>query len=262
MRLYDLLFDLPTALLFLISISVAFAISGLALGITRWCRRLWPAATGALMISTTLSATVVPAALMITFIANEVWVADNRAKTVVLREGMAIAESLKLLRHLPSDARPPLQEALLAYARTVVTEDWDAMRAEQRSENTEEAMYLLRERLYEAKRHLPDLEAVWQTLSEQIGIMVENREIRHSIAQLCVSPMKWAILLLLFFVNACAVCELNPVRLREQLVGLVLLSLAFGSISWLILVYDRPFAGTTALHPTLLIETLASGAWH
>jgi hypothetical protein len=209
------------------------------------------------MISTTMSATVVPAALMLTFIANDVWNEDSRAKAVVVREGIAISESFKLMRHLPAQIRSPLQQALQAYAASVATSDWEAMQRRSASEKTDEAMHMLRSRLYEAKQASPSFDPVLDALAEQLKIMVEAKETRRSIAQLEVSPVKWKILILLFFINACAMCELNTDNRREKITGLILLSFAFSSICWLILIYDRPFIGTTIIEPDLIRQALA-----
>jgi hypothetical protein len=256
MRLYDSLFYLSDFTLYLVSLGVALSASAAAMLLMRFFRHVWPSRPNAIMVSTTLSATVVPAALMLTFIANEVWNDENRARAIVLRESIAISESLKLMRHLPPELRDSLEQALADYARSAATADWEAMQQGSASEETDEAIYRLRAQLYAARQGLPSMEVVFQGLSEQLKTMTEAREMRHSIAQLEVSPLKWSVLLLLFFVNACTICELNRYSRKDMVTGLLLISFAFSSIAWLVLIYDRPFIGSTAIQPEMLTRAL------
>jgi hypothetical protein len=258
MLVYDALFNFADFTLFLISLVTAFLLSGIALLISAMGKKIWPSKAGGILVSTTMSVTVVPAALMLTFIANDVWNVDSKAKTTVVREGIAVSESFKLIRHLPQGSQAPLQQALWAYGRSVATDDWTELRQRSASEKTDEAMQRLRTALYEANQDAPASSTpALAALADEIKVMVEMKEARRSLALLDVSPVKWTVLWLLFFVNACTLCELNRHHLRERITGLVLASLAFSSICWLILIYDRPFAGTTSIHPDIIEHALA-----
>lgn len=263
MTFYDALFDLSTPVLFLLCIGSLLLLACAAALLARALQLLWPSKSGAAMVSTTLSGLITSTALIIAFISNEVWTEAGRAQAAVDREGIAMVESLRVAEHLPPALQTPIESALINYGQMVVREDWPAMDKNSASARTDEALFVLQSKLYEARRASPSATGgpALDALSQHYTTLADAKEMRRVIAKHSVSGIKWTIMLVLLFLSAFALAEFHRNHKRERITALVLFSIAFGSICFLILMYDRPFAGVTTIRPLLVEQALvAKGA--
>ncbi len=261
MSFYDSLFEISTPLLFVFSIGALVALSAVSAGCALLVLRVWPSKPGATMVATTLTGFLTPAALMIAFISNEVWTVEGKAQTATDREGIAVAEVLRLSDHLPDAQAGTMRRALLEYADSVVRYDWPAMDRDTVSPHTDEAFYKLRNALY-VMRQANDatLNPTLEAIQAQLNSIAENKESRRVIAKHRVSGIKWTMMAVLLMVSAYILVELHRPHRREMLLSLGLFCAGFGSICFLILMYDRPFAGVTRIEPVQIEQVLQAEA--
>lgn len=259
MSFYDSLFHISTPVLFVLSIAALFALSATVSLCALGVQKIWPSRTGVNMTATTLTGFILSASLMIAFISSEVWTEAGKAQAATEREAVALAESLRLSRHLPETEGERLRKALLDYARSVVQDDWKAMDTRGFSTRTDDAFHDVRAAFHALRTGGEGASALLvDTLKLQINTMAEAKEARRSIARHSVSAIKWIMLIVQLAATAWVITELHRESRREMVTALAAFSFSFGAICFLILMYDRPFTGVTRIEPAQMASILAA----
>lgn len=273
---YSWLFTLSnSALLAVCFASLGIVSAGASAG-SAMLARLWPTRPGASIIGTLLTGLLVPTAVIIGFISSDIWTQNARAEAAVEREGIAAAEALRILDALPAKLATPIQTALLVYARSAVEDEWPAMAQRQSSPQTGRAFAQLRESLwaarYDSTQQAPrgaapaDVRRIdapqhiaheFDELEKRLDAIENARATRLQLAKRQLSGIKLAAMAWLLFTNAFVIAELHRGAARERRIALALFTAGFGMIFFLLVLHDRPFAGSVTIGADALSALLA-----
>ena len=179
--------------------------------------------------------------LFAAFLANGVETADSQAQMAVQRE----ADGLRTILRLAEALGPPtdgLKQATLAYADSVLRDEWPAMR---RGKVTEDLSGL---RALSLATLSPGLVAAIPPAAHQtiLAGFIEVRQARRErigLAEHASHPVKWLGVLILGFLTQVAVAVVQLDRMRPQALALFVFTTAFAATVALIGVNERPFAG-------------------
>jgi hypothetical protein len=203
-------------------------------------------------------------ALLIGFLAAQVWSDADRASTVVNREASALRGAALLGNEFPAEVQNRLRALIRQHIQTAVHEEWPAMARQ------DATLTIIPNALAQALKLALDLEprTPGQTIAQRelvaaIQSVMEARRQRIVLSTSTVGVVKWGALLaqvvLMLVAIAMVHCD-NKVANR-----IILFIFATGAAASLILIaaYSRPFSGAIAVRPSLLQQVMpeAGGPW-
>lgn len=191
--------------------------------------------------------------LTLAFLANDTWSAHDRATTAVHREADALRSLLVLTRHLEPPLRDGLHQALVDYAQATADE-WTLLARRQVSEAvTAQSDELLR-RFSSTEVAQATGVSVQGLMLRKMGDLRDERDLRVSLSQTHINPLKWlgmAFLGLLTLLSVAVVHADNP---KAALVAILLFAFAAAPTAAIVLVQGNPFQQPSAVsfEPILL----------
>jgi hypothetical protein len=203
-------------------------------------------------------------ALLIGFLAAQVWSDADRANQVVNREASALRAAAILSTQFPAEVQNRLRALIRQHIQTAVREEWPAMA------RRDATLTIIPGALAQTLKLALDLEPTTpgQNIAQRelvtaIQSVMEARRQRIMLSTSDVGAVKWGALLaqvVLMLVAIALVHSDNRVANK-----IILFIFATGAAASLILIaaYSRPFSGAIAVHPTLLQQVMpeAGGPW-
>jgi hypothetical protein len=196
-------------------------------------------------------------ALLVGFLAAQVWSDADRASTAVNREAGALRTMVLLADQFPGGADARLRELIRQHIQTAVKEEWPAM-ARRGATLTiiPGALAQALKLAFELDPHTPGQAIAQREMVASIQNALDARRQRIVLSGSSVSAVKWGALLaqiaLMLLAIALVHCD-NPLANR-----IILAIFATGAAASLILIaaYSRPFGGATSVRPTLLEQVM------
>ena len=198
-------------------------------------------------------------ALLVAFVAVQVWNDFDKAKLAVATEASALRAVDVFAETLPDDQRTELRALMNRHIEEAVRE-WPAMAHEHITLTT------LPTHLVEAQRLTvlmkPQDESQRTAQREIVAALhraLDARRERIIISQSEVGPVKWAVILLQ---GLCAFIAIAIVHSDNRLtcaIAVALFATGLALSSLLIAAYSRPFTGAISVKPELLREVIPSG---
>ncbi len=179
--------------------------------------------------------------LFTAFLANDVEQADGRAQLAVLREAEGLRTIFRMAEAIGKPARE-LKDATLAYAETVLRDEWPAMRSGSVTEHLGALRALTLATLS------PGLTVASAPAAHQaiLGGLVEIREARLeriSLAERSSHPVNWLGVIILGVLTQIAIAVVQLDRMRPQALALFVFTTAFAATDALIGINEHPFSG-------------------
>ncbi|MGB3835819.1 hypothetical protein [Castellaniella sp.] len=257
--MFDFMYQLPDSLLFIFCVMVVGLITVLSWGAIWLFRLAWPNRRGTAMVNTMLSGILLPAGLVIAFVASDVWQQENRGRIAVEQEAIAVSDTLRVAQHLPPGLLDQATGLVSDYIREVVEQEWPLMGNGQSSAKAESLLDALEQTSVQVDVAAADAgpeRTGWRLAAMDLRHYTQEiekaRNQRLLVASGKVVATKWIAVLVLLFVAACVICELHAPQRRAMVLALILFSLGFGATLYLIASYDRPFTGSTIIQPRSL----------
>jgi hypothetical protein len=200
-------------------------------------------------------------ALLVGFIAVEVWGNFDKAKVAVATEASALRAVVLLAGTLPEEQRTRIYALVNRHIEEAVNEGWPAM-AQQRASLSTLPTALI-EALHDTLALKPGDDSQRIAQSEMITALhtaLDARRQRIVISEASVGWVKWAGLLLQ---GLCTLIAIAMVHSDNRLTcGITLTLFATGMALSLLLIaaYNRPFTGEISVRPDLLKQVITSGA--
>jgi len=170
--------------------------------------------------------------LLLGFVAGEVWHRNTDAVQVVRGEG----DALFALSHLSPDSDPgaaKLPNLILAYAQSVVGEEWRQMREGKRAAATETAFTSLLSAIVAAPVSGSSGAAVQRARFDAVLKLHTLRETRLAIAGDRTDEIKWTTLLILGLISQIAIAAVHALqKLDISLLRDMLLALQSALLYW------------------------------
>lgn len=203
-------------------------------------------------------------ALLIGFLAAQVWSDADRASTVVNREASALRAAAILGNEFPAEVQNRLRALIRQHIQTAVKEEWPAMARQ------DATLTIIPNALAQALKLALDLEPTTpgrmiaqRELVATLQTVMESRRQRILLSASSVGVVKWGALLAQVVLMLVAIAMVHcDNRVANKI---ILFIFATGAAASLILIaaYSRPFSGAIAVHPTVLQQVMpeAGGPW-
>jgi len=196
-------------------------------------------------------------ALLVGFLAAQVWSDMDRAATTVNREASALRAAVLLSDEFPGEADVQLRDLVRQHVHTAVTEEWPAM--SRRGATLTLVPVALAKALKLAlglDPHTPGQVIAQRELVAAIQTAFDARRQRIVLSASSVNTVKWAALLveaaLMLLAIAMVHCD-NPATNR-LILGIFVTGVAAAFL--LIASHSRPFTGEISVRPTVLEQVM------
>ena len=198
-------------------------------------------------------------ALLVGFIAVEVWGNFDKAKAAVATEASALRAVVLLARTFPEEQRTRINALINRHIEDAVNKEWPAM-AQQRASLSILPTALIEE-LHDTLALKPTDESQRTAQLEMIRALhtaLDARRQRIVVSETRVGAVKWAGILLQ---GLCTLVAIAMVHSNNRLtcgiaLGLFATGIALSVV--LIAAYSRPFTGEISVGPELLKQVIAS----
>jgi hypothetical protein len=201
-------------------------------------------------------------ALLVGFIAVEVWNNYDKAKLAVVSEASALRAVILLAVVFPEEQKTRIYALIDRHIEDAINKEWPAMARQQATLSTLRANALI-EALQDVLALKPANDSQRTIQPEMVKALqaaLDARRQRIVVSQSTVGTVKWAGILLQ------AVCTLVAIAMvhsdNRLTCGITLTLFATGIAVSLLLIaaYSRPFTGEISVRPDLLKQVLTSGA--
>lgn len=243
-----------------ISAIFVIVLTGMALAVMHLVRRLMPAET--LTKETmdlglrVLPALVSMAAFLLAFAVVQSKNDITRIQQAVVSEGATLLDLDRTLRRYDPAITAPLRDQLVAYARSVVEEEWPAMARDDTSPPTAERLGALLAGLRTLHPDTPRMTTLYAAIEADMDKLAELRDGRLHDARIGVPGLFWAMILCLHGAIMVLGGMFRPTPWTTMLIGALNAGLAL--LTAFLFVHDRPFLGDTSVSPEPLLRFLAA----
>lgn len=183
-------------------------------------------------------------ALTLAFIANDTWLAHDRAIMAVQQEAGALRGLLVLAEGTAPATRQAVGDAVQAYARLVTAEEWPLMAQRRHSARADAQLDALLAVLARDSQTAAPLQA--RLLDEALKVR-GTRDTRLALSRAHVNPLKWVGMALLGYLSLIAIAMVYVDQKRAEIAAVVLFSLAAGPTAAIVLIQANPFQGPAAV---------------
>jgi hypothetical protein len=253
--------DLPILLMaFIVFAVTALIAGGVYFVVTRLAEADWERAFKAVSPGL-LPVLGVLFALLVGFIAVEVWNTFDRAQTAVATEASALRAVVLLARDFPDEQRARIDGLINRHIEAAVQEEWPAM-AHQQATLAPLPTHLI-ETLHNALALKPandSQRAAQPEMIRAIRAALEARRQRIVISESSVGAVKWVAILLQALAALIAIAMVHADNRRACAITLTLFATGCALSVLLIAAYSRPFTGDISVTPALLKQVMATEA--
>jgi hypothetical protein len=200
-------------------------------------------------------------ALLVGFIAVEVWSNFDKAKAAVATEASALRAIVLLAGSFPDEQRTRIEALVNRHIEEAVQREWPAM-AEQRAGLSTLPGPLIEE-LHETLALQPGDDSQRAALPEMVKAIhaaLDARRQRIVISQIEVGAIKWAGILLQGLCTLVAIAMVHSDNRIASAIALTLFAIGMALSVVLIAAYSRPFTGENSITPRLLQQVIAKGS--
>jgi hypothetical protein len=257
----DWLLNLPVSWMALIIFAATYLITGgvyllvTKLAATDWARVFKAVSPGMLPPLGILFA------LLVGFIAVEVWNNFDKAKTAVATEASALRAVVLLAGTLPPEEKMRVYALINRHIEEAVNKEWPEMA--QRRETLSTLPTALIEDLHHTLAMHPADDSQRTAQLEMVKALhtaLDARRQRIVISETSVGTVKWVGILLQGLCTLVAIAMVHSDNRRACAITLMLFATGIALSVLLIAAYSRPFTGENSIGPELLKQVIATEA--
>ncbi|CAK0761565.1 DUF4239 domain-containing protein [Azospirillaceae bacterium] len=194
--------------------------------------------------------------LNLVFMANDTWLARDRALSIVFQEAGNLRNLLQLAEALPDSSRTKLTEAVRHYVRVTRDEEWPLLTQRQASPRAAEALQALLSALTTPQ--------VSQSLNSNVyGLMLGQaiqarsaRDSRIALSQTHVNPLKWLGVAFLGTITMISLIMVHFGSPQAELAAVLLFAVSAAPTAAIVLVQGNPFQPPAAVAVDPIAELL------
>jgi hypothetical protein len=201
-------------------------------------------------------------ALLVGFIAVEVWNNYDKAKVAVATEAGALRAVVLLAENLPEEQKTRIYALIDRHIDEAVNKEWPAMARHRATLSTLRANALI-EILHYTMTLKPADDSQRTAQSEMVKALhtaLEARRQRIVVSQSAVGTVKWAGILLQGLCTLVAIAMVHSDNRLACAIAMTLFATGIALSSLLIAAYSRPFTGEISVSPDLLQQVITGGA--
>lgn len=193
--------------------------------------------------------------LTLAFIANDTWSARDRASAAVFQEADGLRSLLILAGSLPDPLSGTLSQDIRNYGEAAVAE-WPALR----SRHADPAVAAASDTLLRAVAQ-PAITAaagasVHAAMLQKVMDIRSSRDMRVSLSQTHVNPLKWLGMAFLGFLTLLSIAAVHLHNMKAGMLAIVLFALAAAPSAAIVLIQGNPFQEPAAISPQPIIEAV------
>ena len=199
-------------------------------------------------------------ALLIGFLAAQVWNDADRAHGAVNREASALRAVVILASAFPGDTEARLRDPVRRHIQDAVTEEWPAM-----SRRTA-TLTIIPPRLAESLKLVVALDpqgdgqsAAQRELVEWLEIALDARRQRIILSESSINWVKWAVLLVQAALTLLTIAMIHSDNRTANRIILAIFATGVGVAIVLIASHSRPFSGQLGVSPAVLLQVMPEG---
>jgi hypothetical protein len=196
-------------------------------------------------------------ALLVGFLAAQVWNDADRATTAVNREASALRAVTLLAHEFPGDAEARLRSTIRGYVQHAVSEEWPAMA--RRNATLAIAPAGLVEALRTTLSLTPQREgqvAAQREMLASIENALDARRQRIILSRSSVNWVKWAVLLVQGALTLIAIAMIHSDNRVANRIIMTIFATGVGVAVILIAAHSRPFTGEISVSPSVLLQIM------
>ena len=201
-------------------------------------------------------------ALLVGFIAVEVWNNFDKAKLAVASEASALRAVVLLAGTFPDEQKIRIYALIDRHIDEAMNKEWPAMAQQQATLSTLRANALI-EALHEVLTLKPadDRQRIAQPeMVKALESALDARRQRIIVSQSAVGKVKWAGILLQGLCTLIAIAMVHSDNRLTSAIALTLFATGIALSLLLIAAYSRPFTGEISVKPDLLKQVITNGA--
>ena len=200
-------------------------------------------------------------ALLVGFIAVEVWNNFDKAKVAVASEAGALRSVVLLAENFPEEQRTRIHALIDRHIEEAINKEWPAMARQRATLSTMRANALIEE-LHDVLTLKPaddSQRAAQPEMMEAIEAALDARRQRIVVSQSSVGRVKWAGILLQGICTLIAIAMVHSDNRLACAIAMTLFATGIALSLLLIGAYSRPFTGEISVKPDLLSQVITSG---
>jgi len=257
----DWFLNLPVAWMALIVFAATSLIAGgvylvvTRLADTEWARAFKAVSPGLLPVLGVLFA------LLVGFIAVEVWNTFDKAETAVATEASALRAVVLLARNFPEEQRTRIDALINRHIEVAVQQEWPEM-AHQRATLSPLPTHLIEalDNAFALKPADDSQQAAKPEMIRALRTALDARRQRIVISESAVGAVKWVAILFQALCVLVAIAMVHSDNRRACAITLTLFATGVALSVLLIAAYSRPFTGEISVGPELLKQVIATEA--
>jgi hypothetical protein len=196
-------------------------------------------------------------ALLVGFLAAQVWNDTDRANTAVNREASALRAAVLLAAGFPGEPEARLRDLIRRYIQDAVTQEWPAMA--RRNATLAIAPARLAEALGLALTLTPRSEGQIAAQREMVASLqnaLEARRQRIILSGSSINWVKWTVLLVQAGLTLVTIAMVHSDNRAANRIILAIFATGVGVAVVLIAAHSRPFTGEISVRPTVLLQVM------
>jgi positive regulator of sigma E activity len=200
-------------------------------------------------------------ALLVGFIAVEVWSNFDKARTAVATEASALRAVVLLARTFPEEQKTRIYALINRHIDEAVNKEWPSMA--QRRATLSTLPTALVEELHDTltlKASDDSQRTAQHEIVKALDTALDARRQRIVVSESTVGGVKWAAILLQGLCTLIAIAMVHSDNRLTCAIALTLFATGIALSVLLIAAYSRPFTGDTSVRPELLRQLIASKA--
>ena len=198
-------------------------------------------------------------ALTLAFLANDTWIAHDRAFKAVYKEAESLHTIVTLSKRLPEPLKEELQQAVIAYAEANVSE-WPDLANRKTNPAVSERADDLFTLIASSQITVAAGAVVQELMLRKMSDVTDERDQRIALSQTHVNPLKWLGMGFLGFLTLVSVAIVHLERPRAAFSAMLIFALAAAPTAAIVLVQGNPFQPPSNVTPAPIIKAVAAPA--
>lgn len=185
----------------------------------------------------------------------------DHAKMAVEAEANYLSDVFKLAEGLPDDLRQDIQNTSLAYAQTVVHEEWRAMEVGLPSLTAWEEIDRLWNSIVSFQPRTDQENTVYGALINCMSELNEQRRNRLLASRSSIDPVLWAVIICGAIITILFTYFFSLRNTKSHIMMICFVSITLSLNIFLLAIYNSPFTGQLRVRPDAFIFNIKMFGW-
>ena len=196
-------------------------------------------------------------ALTLAFLANDTWIAHDRAVKAVYKEADSLHAISTLSQKLPEPINAEVRQAVIAYAEANVAE-WPDLASRKVNPDVSQRADELFSLLASTRLASAAGDNVQEVMLRKMSEISDERDQRIALSQTHVNPLKWMGMGFLGLLTLISVAIVHLEKPRAAFAAMLIFALAAAPTAAIVLVQGNPFQPPSNVTPDPIVKVIES----